>query len=335
MDLLTQGLLGAATAQSVSRRQELRTATVIGLLAGMAPDLDTLIRSSSDPLLFLDFHRYFTHALIFVPVIAALVTVVLTPWLGRRMGPRRVFLYALAGAAFAGVLDACTSYGTHLLWPFVDRAVAWRIVSIVDPVITVALVAGLALGLLRRRPTAAWIALALIAVYLGGGVLQQQRALDAARGLAEARGHRIERLIAKPTFANLLLWRSLYLSGGVLYADAVRLPPFARARVYEGESALLLSGDAAAAGDPLLARLGPALPRFARFADGLLVRHPDRPEMVGDARFSMLPTRLKPLWGITRTPEGDDHPAQFVTDRSMSAAERQQFVDMLLGRELR
>jgi len=43
-------------------------ACVIGALAGMAPDLDILIRSSSDPLLKLEFHRHFSHSLFFIPV---------------------------------------------------------------------------------------------------------------------------------------------------------------------------------------------------------------------------------------------------------------------------
>ena len=42
----------------------------IGFLSGLAPDLDIFIRSESDPLLFLEFHRQFTHSLIFIPFVA-------------------------------------------------------------------------------------------------------------------------------------------------------------------------------------------------------------------------------------------------------------------------
>lgn len=67
MDPLTQGMLGAALTLSVSKREHLRAAAVLGGLSGMAPDLDVLIRSSQDPLLFLEYHRQFTHSLLFIP----------------------------------------------------------------------------------------------------------------------------------------------------------------------------------------------------------------------------------------------------------------------------
>ena len=65
-----------------------------------------------------------------------------------------------------------------------------------------------------------------------------------------------------------------------------------------------------------------------------MVMHPERPEMLGDARFAMLPTRLRPLWGIVPTAPNTGYPAQFVTDRSMSGDDRKRFVDMLLGRDI-
>ena len=68
MDPLSQGVLGASLPQASSNRQQVAIAGVFGFLAGMAPDLDVLIRSSTDPLLFLEYHRQFTHSLIFIPV---------------------------------------------------------------------------------------------------------------------------------------------------------------------------------------------------------------------------------------------------------------------------
>ena len=56
MDIVTQGLLGATLAQSAAAR-DTRLATGVGFAAGLLPDADSLIRSGSDPLLFLEFHR--------------------------------------------------------------------------------------------------------------------------------------------------------------------------------------------------------------------------------------------------------------------------------------
>ena len=72
MDPLSQAAIGAAAAQSFSRKADLFRVGVVGALAGMAPDLDVLIRSSTDPLLQLEYHRQFTHSLIFIPFGAAL-----------------------------------------------------------------------------------------------------------------------------------------------------------------------------------------------------------------------------------------------------------------------
>jgi hypothetical protein len=52
----------------------------------MAPDLDVLISSRTDPLLFLEYHRQFTHSLVFIPFGAGLVALAIWALLGRRRG---------------------------------------------------------------------------------------------------------------------------------------------------------------------------------------------------------------------------------------------------------
>ena len=68
MDPLTQGIVGAAAAQSLKKKNNIIIITLLGFLAGLAPDIDIFIRSKDDPLLFLEYHRHFTHSLIFIPV---------------------------------------------------------------------------------------------------------------------------------------------------------------------------------------------------------------------------------------------------------------------------
>jgi inner membrane protein len=67
MDPVSQGVVGAAFAQTAARRGQLATVAWYGALGGMAPDLDVLFQSPTDPLLFLEFHRQFTHSLVFIP----------------------------------------------------------------------------------------------------------------------------------------------------------------------------------------------------------------------------------------------------------------------------
>lgn len=333
MDLLTQGLLGAACAMSVARRTELRPALAIGFVAGMLADADVLIRSASDPLLTLEYHRHFSHALLFIPL-GALLAALLCAWPARqRLGFRRVYWYALFGYLPSGLLDACTSYGTQLLWPFSDARIAWNIVSVIDPLFSLALAAGLLFGAWRRAiaPVRFWLAVALL--YLGVGLSQRERAEAYAAQVAADRGHNYLRLEAKPTLGNLLLWRVVYDLGAQFRVDAVRVTPWSRPRLYPGT--IVSRFDPAELADlPADALLRRDVARFEHFSDGYLVRHPDHPDVVGDLRYAMLPNDVRPLWGIEVDRAQPDRHTPFLAFRRFTAEDRRTFLTMLRGEPL-
>ena len=89
---------------------------LIGLLSGLAPDLDIFIRSSDDPLLFLEFHRQFTHSLVFIPfgglICGAFIFLIVKKI--STLTFKETYIYSTIGYATHGLLDACTSYGTLL-----------------------------------------------------------------------------------------------------------------------------------------------------------------------------------------------------------------------------
>ena len=328
MDIVTQGLLGASLAQSVADKQ-LRAAAGVGFLAGLLPDADTLIRSASDPLLFLEFHRHFSHSLIFIPLGAALAAALAWPLLRHRLRVVELYGFALLGYALSGFLDACTSYGTHLLWPFSTQPIAWNIISIVDPLFSIALLAGASAGFWFRRATPARVGLLVAGCYLGLAAYQHERVEQTAWALAQSRGHAPTRLIVKPTIGNILLWRALYVYDGSLYADGIRQGLTGTPVVYDGESRPLLRLNTLSASAKAPFRDND-LRRFARFSDQLLVSHPTRPALIGDARFAMLPTSLTPMWGIEPGPDSTVG-AAFVTDRKLDAEDRKLFLEMLIG----
>ena len=334
MDILTHGLLGAACAQAAAPGREVRVATAVGFGAALVADADALIDSGSDPLLVIEYHRHFTHAVAFVPVGALVATLLLWPLLRRRLAFRRVYLYALLGYALAGVLDACTSYGTHLWWPFSAQRVAWSVISIVDPLLTLVLAAAAGWGAVSRRSTMARCGLAVAALYLLAGAVQQQRAAALAHALAVDRAHAPAHLLVKPTFGNLVLWRSTYVAGGRVYADGVRPGLLGPPRVYPGDSAALFDLDRDLSWAPPGSRAHRDATRFVTLSEGIVARHPRRPDLIGDARYGMLPTDIAPLWGIVLDPASPDAPAAFVTDRTLAAEARDRFVAMLLGRPL-
>jgi inner membrane protein len=334
MDALTHGLLGGALAQSSSTKDEMRSATWVGFFAALLADADALIQSSVDPLLTLEYHRQFTHSLIFIPVGALLVSLIL--WFafkkfGNPLGFRRIYLYALLGCATSGVLDACTSYGTHLLWPFTDGRVAWSIVAIFDPLFSAILAVALWAGFRWHKTLAARIGLLLAAGYLSVGWLQHQRAEEAIWTIAQQRGHVAEKLTIKPTMGNLLLWRSIYRADGVYHVDAVRVGMGGAGKIYAGETVLAFQPSNDVAGLSTDSILYKDIGRFDTFSDGYLALHPDDAGLLGDVRYAMLPTSTRPLWGIRLDLQHPEAHAQFEASRRMPRQEIDRFVAMLKG----
>ena len=133
MDPITQGTVGAAFAQSAANKNNILRISIIGFLAGLAPDLDVLIRSSTDPILFLEYHRQFSHSLFFIPFGSLIVALLIFPLVKKSMSLKTVYLACFLGYATHGILDACTSYGTLLFWPFSNERITWNTISIVDP----------------------------------------------------------------------------------------------------------------------------------------------------------------------------------------------------------
>lgn len=338
MDIITHGILGAVVAQVATKSYAKPQAALCGAVGALLPDADVFITSTSDPLLVLEYHRQFSHSLLFAPVGALLGLLLLAllfrlPLLSRQLPWRAVYLVALAGYLSAILLDACTSYGTALFWPFLPP-LALAIIAVVDPVFTLVLLAALVRSLYRRSAGGAKAGLAVAAFYLVLGQLQQLRAEDAALHLAYSRGLKPAQVIVKPTMGNIVLWRALTITGGEIWADAIRVGPMPKSKVYPGEKTELLHPRD---WQPLPpdSRARQDLARFYQLSGELLVRHPDHENMVGDARFAMLPISTSPLWGIVVDPAHPNRATELVTRREFPPAMRQQFIQMLLGADTR
>jgi inner membrane protein len=333
LDLLTQGLLGGALALSVAGKKESRYAAVVGFAAALLADADVLISASDDPLLNVELHRHFSHALIFIPVGALIAALLLWPLLRKRLEFERIYGYALLGYATSGLLDACTSYGTHLLWPFSETRVAWSIIAIIDPVFSLVLLVALIIGFKYYKPATARIGLTLASCYLLLGLWQHENALQLAIDLAEKRGHKVERIIVKPTLANLILWRSVYQSNDRFYVDAIRIG-LGPNRIYPGESVpkFKLERDLPnVEQDTVLSR---DILRFSKLADGYVAPDPGRTEVLIDIRYSMLPTGVTPMWGIDLNVASTSQHAKYELYRDRPDDAGNLFLAMLLGRDL-
>lgn len=331
MDPITQGAVGAVVAQIRCPRPHFFHAAIIGAAGGMAPDLDVLIRSNTDPLLVLEYHRQITHSLVFIPVLGALCGILMHALFGDRWRVRRgeAILWATLGCATHGLLDSCTSYGTQLLWPFSDYRVAWDIVSIVDPLFTLPLLTAIWLATKFHSSRWAIVGMLWMSCYLGLGYIQNQRALAMGHDLAAQRGHTPLRLQAKPSFANLLVWKVVYETEQRFYVDAVR-PGGDQVTIWQGDSLPKFAVDEAFPWLPDDARQRRDIARFRHFSSGFIAIDPQNPMRVIDIRYSMLPQEIKPLWGIELSAgKNSAEHAAFYTQRDSSAEKLQQLIAML------
>lgn len=340
MDIVTQGLAGAVLAQSFSKNHETRLAMVIGFIAGLLADIDAVMTMyEPDPLLQLDFHRHFTHSIFFIPFGGLLAALLMWPVVKKHLPFKRLLIFTTAGYGTSGLIDACTSYGTSLLWPLSDERVSWNIISIFDPLFSFALIAAIAFAAVKQKPRYAAFGLCFAFSYLFVGFTQHQRVEVMAMTVAESRGHAVERVEIKPTMGNLLLWRSIYESDGFFHIDAFRAGLFGVDKHYAGDTLkrFELADLPEIASDSVMAR---DIQRFHFFSDGYIALQEsslltaDKP-LIGDIRYSMLPTSAVPIWGIELDLKNQQKHTAFNQFHESSDLSRQMFVDMVLGEDVR
>ena len=88
--------------------------------------------------------------------------------------------------------------------------------------------------------------------------------------------------------------------------------------VYEGERIRGVDLERLKGGLPESSVLRQDLERFNHFSAGYLGWHPDRPDVISDARYAMLPQSAIPLWGIEFDPDQPHRHAPFLAFRDAS-----------------
>lgn len=335
VDPLTHTLLGAGLGYAVFGRKLGRTAAAAGALAALLPDADVFIRSATDPLLAIEYHRHFTHSLFFAPIGAALV---MSLWLWRAAAREHwKTLWACTLLAYVShtLLDAATSYGTLLFWPLSRHRFGWDFVSVVDLLMTVPLAIGVGWGVARQRQRAVIAGLAIAMVYLGSGIVQHQRAAAAQRQLAAARGHIPERAEVMPTLANNLVWRALYVHDGLIYSDRIRVGWLSSPTVREGWSLPLIGADELNARETTWEGARREFARFRWFAEGWIARSPSDQTVLGDMRYSLSAEAFDPIWGIRFAPSDAPSRVEWVNRTSNRRIDAGELWREIAGRDAR
>ena len=329
MDPLTQGTIGAVLPQALSKKN-LGIVALLGFLSGMAPDLDIFIRSSTDPLLSLEYHRQFTHSLVFIPfggLICALFLFVVF----KKISPfnfKKTWLYCTLGYGTHGLIDACTSYGTLLFWPFSDIRIAWNNISIIDPLFTIPLILLIALATIKKKNVYSKIALGWAVIYLMIGMYLHNVAINVGKEIAEQRGHTITRIKAKPSFGNLILWKTIYETDNQFYVDATNL---LFNKIIPGESIKKLNQEEDFPWLKEESQQYKDVERFKWFSNDFLAVNPHNKNQIIDIRYSGIPNEIGGLWGVQLNPNkhNQEH-VEFVSMRSASIERFKVLRDMIL-----
>ena len=332
MDPLTQGIVGAAAAQSLKKKNNIILITLLGFLAGLAPDMDIFIRSNDDPLLFLVYHRHFTHSLIFIPFGGLVCSIVFYFIFTRRyqLTFGITYLYSTLGYATHGIIDSLTTYGTQLLWPFADTRIAFNTISVIDPLFTVPIVLLVVLAMFKNNSSFATYAIIWAISYQSIAYLQKERAEDVIERYAISQDHKLDSIEAKPSFGNIILWKVIYTHENSYYINAVRLG--FKPKIFSGTSIqkidikkdfTWLDKDSQQYRD---------IKRFNWFSNGYLAFDQQNKNIIYDIRFSSLPNSAEGLWGIKldENKRNDSH-VEYITNRNRSGRKLYQLLEMILN----
>ena len=331
MDPISQGAVGAAFAQSTANKSNIIKIGIIGFLAGLAPDLDVLIRSQNDPILFLEYHRQFSHSLFFIPLGSLIVAILTFPLFKKSMSLKTIYTASFLGYATHGLLDACTSYGTLLFWPFSNERVTWNNISIIDPLFTIPALILIGIAIKTRKKIFSFFAIGWITFYLSLGFVQYERASSAAIELAESRGHVAERMTLKPSFGNLILWKSIYQYKEVFYVDAIRTVHSTTWCL--GENTKVFNYEYHLPNLNKDSQQGRDIEKFRWFSQDYLGYDKEK-NLVTDIRYSMIPNQIASMWGlvIDDMREINEH-ATWWTSRGLNQSQLDLFKEMLSGKK--
>ncbi|MDP2167428.1 MAG: metal-dependent hydrolase [Thermodesulfovibrionales bacterium] len=175
MDPVTHALAGITIKNLGFKR---RAALWVALFASVAPDLDYITRFWGVDV-FLRYHRGITHGIL------ALLAVSLV--IGLIFGLRKGFLYYFSLSALAYgfhiLLDLINQYGVRLMSPLNWQAYSLDLAFIIDPYVSIGLLAGVVFAAFnkKRAVAAAYFTLMFFGLYAGGRYYLHEKAEDFLR----------------------------------------------------------------------------------------------------------------------------------------------------------
>ncbi len=151
MDSITQIVLGAAVGEAVLGRKIGNKAMLYGAISGTIPDLDVFASHFTDTVSALSIHRGFTHSIVFSLLFAPIFAWIVSRYETYKDFKDWFWLFFLAFITHP-ILDAHTTWGTQLFWPF-DIRLAFKTIFVIDPLYTLPFLVFLILTMFQKRTT--------------------------------------------------------------------------------------------------------------------------------------------------------------------------------------
>jgi inner membrane protein len=311
LDIVTQGVLGAAVGHVVLGRHIGPKAMALGFVGGLVPDLDIFLVQDSQSLDYWHYHRGITHSLFFGPVVGlplAALSLAIQRWRDGTATPFGLwYLFWALILVTHPILDLATHWGTAFFAPLTDARYGVPAIPVIDPVYTLILVAALAFALIKgsRSGAARHLvlgALALSTLYIGMGWGQHLKAERLARADLETKRIAVDEVHAYTTIFSPWLRRLVAVTPDahlVGFVSTLRPQPIDWIEVQREPLA-----EAAKAGldGTEEARI------YTNFANGpihaVITPHVGNPEggrelRLYDMRFGFPGSALTGLWGMT------------------------------------
>ena len=142
------------------------------------------------------------------------------------------------------------------------------------------------------------------------------------------RGHKPDRLLIKPSFANIIVWKSIYEHNDAYYVDAIKV---GLEEIYLGGTSIeKLNIDKSFPWLDKTSQQAIDIERFRWFANGYLAVSPLNSSHIIDVRYSTLPNKVLPLWSIAleKSARSNEH-IKYVTSRSTSSRNYKELLKMI------
>lgn len=212
MDSLSQIVLGAAVSNAVLGKKIGNKSIIYGAIIGTLPDLDVWIaKFFYDPITQIEVHRGLSHAILFYLVISFIIGFLIYKIEKKQFVTyKESFLTSFLILLTHSLLDAFTTWGTQILWPFYGK-IAIKSIFVIDPLYTIPFLCCLFFSITKAKNNPKryfWnnTGLLISSSYLIFSVFLKFIVYNKVDTFLVDKNIEYSNLVVKPTAMNTILW---------------------------------------------------------------------------------------------------------------------------------